>query len=447
MKTSLLIILFILFNQFTFSRASLTTDSTKVLSRKGWTLGALPMFSFDSDMGYQYGGMLSLFNYGDGTTYPDYHHQVMFEISRFTRGSAVNQLFLDSKYLLPDKIRITADISYLTDGALNFYGFNGYDAVFHKAFEDEASDEYISKVYYRQQRKLFMILADFQGNLTGSRLKWLAGFSIMDFRMNTVDIERINRGRNIGDKLPDVPLLFDRYCEWQIIPASGKNGGKGQFLRLGLIYDTRDFETNPGNGIWAEWILMTAPKFLFNNDFTYSKIALIQRQYIPLVYGKLTLAYRLAYQTTISGYVPYYLQPLMITSFSTSTKFDGLGGARTLRGIVRNRIVGDGIAYGNLEIRLKLMEFILLGQKIYFGFAGFIDGGKVTKTIKYNSEAVQDIVSSKLFDYGAESLHISYGAGLRFSLNDNFLVIIDYGIAEDKRDGSRGFYIGVNNLF
>ena len=43
------------------------------------------------------------------------------------------------------------------------------------------------------------------------------------------------------------------------------------------------------------------------------------------------------------------MQPYMITSFAKVTTTDGLGGAKTIRGILRNRVVGDGIVYGNLK--------------------------------------------------------------------------------------------------
>ena len=46
-----------------------------------------------------------------------------------------------------------------------------------------------------------------------------------------------------------------------------------------------------------------------------------------------------------------------------------------------------------------------------------------------------------------ESLHLSYGAGLHFALNENFIVTVDYGLAADERDGNSGMYIGLNFLF
>jgi hypothetical protein len=46
-----------------------------------------------------------------------------------------------------------------------------------------------------------------------------------------------------------------------------------------------------------------------------------------------------------------------------------------------------------------------------------------------------------------ESLHIAYGAGLHFALNENFIVAVDYGMAVKKEDGIKGLYIGLNFLY
>lgn len=413
--------------------------------KTGWTFGALPTLAYDADMGFQYGGLVNLFNYGDGSTYPEYKHAFLLEISRFTGGSGVNQFFYDSKYLLPRNIRITADFSYLTEKALDFYGFDGYQSIYYRPFEEEDSGEYRSRMFYRQQRKLLRILTDFQGKLHGENWRWLLGFSHLGFDMGTVDIMEVNEGKEAADILPDTALLYDLYRDWALIPIEEAEGGNGNFLRLGIIYDSRDFEASPEKGLWTELLLMTAPRFLFNDDFAYTKLAFIHRQYQPVIPKRLTFAYRIGYQITIGGHTPYYLQTYMINSFSTTTKPDGLGGAKTLRGILRNRVVGDGILYGNFEFRLKFLKTTLLNQNIYLGLNTFVDAGTVTREIM--EKIPWQIPRNHFFDPNAGSLHLSYGAGLRIGLNENFIIAVDYGIAADERDGSNGLYIGIGNLF
>ena len=68
--------------------------------KTGWKLGGvLPTITFDSDLGFQYGALVNLFNYGDGSRFPRYDHSLYFEVSRFTKGSGYNRFFYDSDQL------------------------------------------------------------------------------------------------------------------------------------------------------------------------------------------------------------------------------------------------------------------------------------------------------------------------------------------------------------
>ena len=70
-------------------------------AKTGWNFGGLPVVAFDSDLGFQYGALLNIFNYGDGSRYPDFDHNLYVEWSRFTKGSGINRIFFDSKRLIP----------------------------------------------------------------------------------------------------------------------------------------------------------------------------------------------------------------------------------------------------------------------------------------------------------------------------------------------------------
>ena len=78
-------------------------------------------------------------------------------------------------------------------------------------------------------------------------------------------------------------------------------------------------------GIWTEVLLFMAPEILGNTDFSYIKLAITHRQYFTIVKDKLSFVYRLGYQGTIAGKVPFYMQPYMISSFAKVTTTDGLG--------------------------------------------------------------------------------------------------------------------------
>ncbi len=416
----------------------------------GFSFGALPTISFDADMGFQYGGLVSLYDYGDGSLYPSYKQMMKVEVSRYTKGSGTNQIFYDAKNLLPHHLRLTADLSYLTEKSLDFYGFNGYQSRYLPELTDKDNTaEYLTRVFYRDLRKMFRFTADLQGQLSGPHLRWLGGIGIMNMKAGPVDFDAINKGKDEADKLPIDTTLFDRYVEWGIISAAEKDGGSANFLKAGIVYDTRDNEANPMKGMWSEALITYAPGFLFNPEFSYAKLVLIHRQYFTLIKDRLSFVYRLGYQGTIAGNAPFFMQPYMLSSYSSITKTDGLGGAKTLRGIMRDRVVGDGIAYGNLEMRWKFLKTHVGKQNLYFALNGFSDFGMVVQQVKIDKSKISDADQAKYFDFSFEKdkLHPSLGAGLRIALNENFILAVDYGFAMNKQDGAKGLYINIGNLF
>jgi len=442
----LLCAVFLLATGTSFSQEEKEVSQQQETIKTGWTFGALPTITFNSDLGFQYGALVNLYNYGDGSRYPQFDHSLYFEVSRFTKGSGINRFFYDSDRLIKG-IRTSVDISLLTDKAIDFYGFNGYESKYNPVWEDDEDNDYVSRVFYKHERKLFRLKTDLQGKLVGEKLGWVAGFTYYHFDVNSVDINNLNEGKDEEDKLPDVAGLYDRYVLWGIIPDKEIKGGPLTYLKLGLSYDTRDNEPNPMNGIWTEVILQTAPSFLGNKDYPHTKIAITHRQYFTIIKKNLSFVYRLGYQGTISGDPPFFAQPLMITSILRGANSEGLGGSKSVRGILRNRIVGDGFAYGNLELRWKFFRGKFLNQNLYLALNTFVDGGKVTSPIEFDTSLVPLDEYDNYFNQKKDGLHLCYGAGLRVALNQNFIVACDFGKTTNAEDGNSGLYIGLNYLF
>jgi hemolysin activation/secretion protein len=137
----------------------------------------------------------------------------------------------------------------------------------------------------------------------------------------------------------------------------------------------------------------------------------------------------------------------MYSSHSLTTKPDGLGGARTLRGILRNRVTGDGVAFGNVELRWKFYKGYILKQHIQLGINAFMDGGMMVQPHKITMNTIPPDRQTFYFSGRGEQLHLSAGLGFRIILDDNFIIAIDYGRAFDPQDGIDGLYIGVGNIF
>ncbi len=419
------------------------TSAQEDVVKTGWNFGVLPSISFDSDLGFQYGALVDLYHYGSGERYPVYDHKLYFEVSRYTKGSGINRFYYDSDKLLKG-LQTSVDLSYLSDQAYDFYGYNGYEAVVNSNWIEEDDEDYVSRMFYKYDRKLFRFKVDVQGPYFGKNLKWLAGINLLNFQINPVDIDKLNEGKSEDELLPDVEGLYEKYQQWAIISQEEADGGFIPELKAGLVYDSRDNRPNPMKGIWTEAAFVGVPEFL-GAESSFAKFSITHRQYFTIIPKDLSLAYRLAWQSTIAGQVPFYYQTQIIVSEMRGASSEGLGGSKTLRGIRRNRIVGDGVFYGNIEARWKFARFTMFNNNFYLGLNGFTDFGRVIEKTDLNSIFSQ--LPGEYFNPGTESMHFSYGAGLRIAMNQNFIIAVDYGIAADERDGDSGLYIGLNYLF
>ncbi|MBS0010977.1 MAG: hypothetical protein KFF49_06185 [Bacteroidales bacterium] len=428
---------------------SLSVFSQEENIKTGWNFGALPAITYSTDLGFQYGVVVNLFDYGDGSRYPSYNQKFYFEVSRFTKGSSTYRLMYETKTLIPG-IELTSDLAYLTDQAYDFYGFNGYDAVYNADWTDSDLDPgiYRSRLFYNTDRKLFRFKNDIKGKLAGEHFQWNAGLELKNFVFGTVDVERLNKGKD-ENLLPDVDGLYQKYIDWGLIGQEEADGGFITTLKAGITYDSRDFDANAMKGIWFETGVEASPSFI--SDAGFAKFFAIYRQYFTIIPRDLSFAYRLGYQTTIAGDVPWYHQNQIITSVLAGTTSEGLGGSKNVRGVLRNRIIGDGLFYANAEFRWKAIRFELINQNFYIGFVAFGDFGMVTDKIDFDIPDQSDMVEgdqvADFFSPGSEKMHVSTGAGLRLVMNENFIVSADLGKALDPQDGNIGFYIGLNYLF
>jgi len=409
---------FILYSLLAFISIALfgqNDDSTHV--KTGWNFGLLPVVSYNSDLGFQYGLLTNVYNYGDGKVFPKYYHSIYAEVSRYTKGSGIYRLFYDSEYLIPH-IRLTADISYLPDQALDFYGFNGYNSVYNTRWtNDENISDYKSRMYYKHQRNIFRVKVDFQGKTGIKHLNWAAGYDFLDVKIASVPIDKLNKGKDSTEMLPDVNLLYDDYVDWGIINDAEADGGMHHSVKVGAVYDTRDNEPCPMKGIWTELVLFNS----FSNEFTFGKLAFTHRQYFTIVPKNLSFAYRLGYQGIVYGDAPFYLLPYMIYSYLPSSSIDGLGGSKSVRGLIRNRLVADGVVYGNVEFRWKFVRFNFIKQQWYLALNPFFDFGRTVQNRLIDVRNIPPTVNQSIyFDYGAESFHFAYGAGLHIAMNENF---------------------------
>ncbi len=436
--------------------------------KEGYSLFPFPIVAFDADKGLQYGGFANLFDYGDGTVYPNYDSKTYLEVSLFTKGSQQYFLMYDNKKLIPG-VRWSSSLVATVDKSLDFYGFNGYEAYYDydrvrlgkdnaKGAQDPANHLYTP--YYRSGRYQIMVKTDFIGKM-GGHLSWEAGYHMKRVRQEGIDRASINKGKADYDVFPDSETtLFENYRKWGLIGGDEADGGFVSSVRLGMVYDSRDKEGAPTRGIWAEGHLTLAPRWLGTSSPFY-RYSLTLRQYLPLIGNDvLTFAYRFNYEGNFGNSAPYYVLPF-ITLMGESCDRDGMGGYRTVRGIMRNRVTGLDMAGYNAELRWRFYRTQLFNQNIALGLSTFSDGAMVTRgrdmTFRGKEEDKASYLEYMARGRNSDRPHITVGAGFRIILNENFILAAEYGAPISRfypqgnplrgQDGDGAFYINSGYLF
>ncbi len=437
--------------------------------KKGWSFGLLPTATWSTDNGFQAGAFGDVYYYGDGSTYPDPLHKISWEASYFTHSHRMRlYLAYDSKYLIPN-MRLNASVTYMNDPLYSFWGFNGPAAVQdYDLWSNRNTGAGNHLNYYGMSRNMLRVLANVQGRIT-DHLNWAAGVNFWRWGLGDMKDNGVKSGDTKEYYNTDV-TLYKKYNSIGAITDAEKDGGLSLELNAGVVFDTRDIEAAPNRGIWAEAYLNGAPYAGNSKTGLYSpylKACAYFRHYIsipiPIPAGNPVFAYRLAWQQTLAGETPFYMiqnVPLLVQRNMIS---EGFGSSNTVRGLRENRILSEGFAWVNTELRVKLVNFKLFNQYFYIAMNPFFDAGIVTKP--YRADKLQGIVNDAAlvaFDYSkyvqylqddakraktlenfqavhnssytgtiydASKVHnvvYSGGIGLKIAMNQNFIVSAEY---------------------
>ena len=429
--------------------------------RQGWTFGVLPSVAYDADLGLQFGALTNIYYFGDGSTYPEYLHSFYAEAAYTTKHFGIFRFAYDSKHLIP-KHRLSIDLTYLPDQMCDFYGFNGYSSHFNSAYASQESNSYISRAYYKYRRDLFRFSADLQGEIS-QPWYWNAGIGLLHFGVGPVDVQRLNSFTKKQEKqLPDTTSLFDQYVANGYIHADEATGGSHPYLHAGITYDTRNRLQNSTRGIHTDAFLTYYAGISSMSKYNNLKFNANFRHYLMLLpenlSDRLILAYRVGTQLNLAGDCPFYLNTYLNQLYMQRVVYEGLGGANSVRGMMRNRVLAHGVAFANVELRTRLFSFKAGKNMFYVGINPFMDAGMVVQPYDRvvsdpwllaladpnlgNPDALYD--ESRLY-----TPHFTGGCGLKFAMNDNFVLSIDWATALDKQDNGKfsNLYIKMGYMF
>ena len=378
---------------------SVSLGAQETSDQTGGQITGLPAINYDSDEGFGYGVLLEAYFYGEGG-YSPYRFTIQPTLKFTTKGRRELTVFFDAPHLLSNGWRVDGFLRSERLIASPYYGL-GNNSIYDQTLE-ESEGQY----YYRFGRSRTKVAMNLQRPLEGSPVRILFGGGVT---------------RTSVEPLPENAtrtLLSTEFPE-------NAPGGWSNYLRAGVVWDTRDRETGPHRGTWSEFLVQAVPTFL-GSQSQYLRWTLADRRYFPLG-NRLTFANRFLLQN-IEGSAPFYDLSIVQTSFKQE---EGLGGAKTLRGIPKNRYIGKGMFLWNAELRWRAHDFTMGGGAFHIVLSGFIDNGRVWKDDLQIGELVSDLTTA-------------YGGGVRLGLGENFVVAVDVGHSDEA---AAPIYIGLGYLY
>lgn len=437
-----------------------TYNENGEIIKKGWNIGPLPVVGYNSDMGFQYGACVDIFNYGDGAKYPNYDYKMNVEVSTYTKGSSVFRFYSYWNNILP-KGKLFVDFGYFLDKKFDFYGFNGYAspyfsqmAVYDKNVNDfpyldidESGNE--ASGIYALNRGQFRAIASMQQRIGNTKhLYYGLGLAFYNYDFKRLTI------KNYDNQM----TLYEMYCMSGLIHDDEKRGGNVTQMKAGIIYDSKNYDADPTRGLYFEATLTAAPDFIDNKGYDHLTFTGVFHHYVPVFGDHLTFCYRLGAQNVIAGDIPFYAMMNTNLLFFKKIYTEAFGGSVTGRGINRNSVVGKGVAWLNVELRWRMANFKFINQNWCVVLNPMFDAGMVTQTfrldeqkkameqlkVQYNVSEDKDLIYSGK----EENIHTSAGCGLKLIMNKNFVVSAEFAKAINKHDGEGlKAYIGFNYIF
>lgn len=427
--------------------------------KKGWNFGPLPVVGFNSDLGFQYGACVDIFNYGDGSKYPGYDFKINFEVSAYTKGSNIFRSYSYWNNIIP-KGKLFADFGYFIDKKFDFFGYNGYaapylkDLVVYNDISEGFNPDYSGKDasgFYSLHRSQFRAIVSMQRQI-GNVKKLYYGLGLAYYNY---DFKRLNI-----NKYDNQETLYDLYCASGLIREDEKGGGNVTQLKAGIIYDSKNYDNDPTRGVYFETTITAAPDFIDGKDYDHLTFTGVFHHYLPVFGEKLTFCYRLGAQNVIAGDIPFYAMMNSNLLFFKKMTTEVYGGSTTGRGIHSNSVVGKGVAWLNAELRWRIVNFKFINQNWCVALNPFFDAGMVTQSFRLDEQkkAMETLKSKYSFIYDEdndliysgkdENLHTSAGCGLKLIMNKNFVVSAEFAKAINKLDGENlKAYIGFNYIF
>ncbi len=404
----------------------------------------LPLLNFDPNTGFGFGARAYYYDNGSRDdslfAYTPYLHRVFLQGFASTRGLQFHWLDYDAPAVAGSPFRIRSQVIYVRNTSQHFFGideaamrpltFSGAGQSFEtwSEYEERLRELRADGTTLARYDQYDLIhpawLLSVERTFFDGVVRPLFGFGFSYTRINDYTGKQVDAVAPNGDEVQAVmgPTRLSEACERGLV---GCEGGWDNVVRLGISFDTRDFEPDPNSGVFADMALDISTRGL-GSDYTYARWLTSVRWFVspfPSV-ADLVIASRGTFQTQSKG-TPFFAMNVLPYTEDFRT---GLGGHRTLRGFQQDRFVGHVMSLANLELRWTFHRFVVLNQKLSTMLVPFVDVGRVFASVR---------------DFSVDDWRRGQGAGFRVSWNQATIISMDYGFSSEDQ----GLYVNFNHQF
>jgi hypothetical protein len=373
-------------------------SETLRVKRKGWYFTGVPLVAYSGENGFRGGGRVYFYRNGNPEEDPyfftnPYGMRLYLQATASTKEMYEGEVDLDWNNINGSIFGVEAnlEVEKMYNGLYFGQGNSTTSRPLTDAFGttyskmDNYEDSFLSQSGYGKYNNYQYLKVTFTGDMVidwGSPWKFRAGYTFQWW--------------DIGDweKIGSYQTLLNEH------KPVGYGGGFVSALRAGISFDTRDYEPDPRKGVLLD-MSMDGGTWLLGSTYDFFRLNLEARGYYTFL-EVLTLAGRAGYRISTPG-TPFFL-------------VHSLGGRESLRGYLANRFAGNAVTLFNLELRYRMLDFLLWGQRFGVQVVLFTDAGNAY------SNAGEPFSAPRFTDY-----RLSYGGGIVGTWNQSTLLHLYVG--------------------
>jgi len=351
-----------------------------------YSLQGIPIVYTSKSTGFNLGIRASI---ADLKNEQPYTYRFAFQYWISDRGVKNHEVELDFPHFISRAWHIRLDYKYSVAIDNNYFGA-GNNSVFNQSFVTPSDPSFISRTYYQYILTYPSFTFNIERKLFSDKVSIFTGIGLERASIETHNMDY--RSKLFTEK----PL--------------GYEGGNTNYIKLGLVFDTRDYPFNPKKGVvlvgtYTDHAKSVGSDYQYENlDFTYMWFFSFLKYF--------TIAHRIMVDQ-IWGNPPFFA----LAEFKSYESYQGLGGGDLLRGAPSFRFIDNLKFINQIELRTCFYNGVVFGQHLQINLNPFWDLGRVwdrKQQIKFND------------------LHNTFGSEFRFTWNANFIASFTVGVSSEQ---------------